>query len=192
MRGTGGYMARPESAAKKRDFSLAAAAKEELLVEQYLPLVRSRASALMGNGVEPEDLVQEGLIGLLHAIRAFDARRLVSFSTFAYRCITNRMLNSIQAAGKSRLSFRLEDGALADDPGSPTKQEDDPQEIIIVREQTEQWLHCMAAQLSDFEQQALRLYLSGYTYHEMAASLACTTKAVDNALQRARRKLRAQ
>ncbi len=191
MRGTGGRMAKPESAAKRENQSPLFATKEELLVERYLPLVRSRASALLGSGVEPEDLVQEGLIGLLYAIRAFDARRHVSFSTFAYRCVTNRMLNSIQSAGRSRSALGLEESGLLDEQGNPIQHDEDPQEIFIVREQTEHWLRCMAARLSDYEQQALRLYLSGYTYHEMAASLACTTKAVDNALQRARRKLRA-
>jgi RNA polymerase sporulation-specific sigma factor len=48
----------------------------------------------------------------------------------------------------------------------------------------------MGEQLSELERNILKLYLSGHTYEEMAAFFNLSTKSVDNALQRVRRKLR--
>jgi RNA polymerase sporulation-specific sigma factor len=167
------------------------AVSEGQVLERYLPLVRRRANAFRSMGVEPDDLVQEGLIGLLYAARAYQKDHGASFETFAYRCITNRLRTAVIAAGRTPLALRY-DGSLKPGGGElcSTLQQD-PEEIFIDREETQRWLDRMSSLLSGFEKQAIWLYLRGYSYQEMAASLQSTTKAVDNALQRARRKLRA-
>ena len=43
--------------------------------------------------------------------------------------------------------------------------------------------------LSRLEADALRLYLEGSSYEEMAEELGCDTKTIDNALQRVKRKI---
>ena len=158
---------------------------ENLLIERYMPLVRKRANSFRAQRVETDDLVQEGLIGLLSAIRAFDLSYGVAFSTFAYRCITNRMLSSVATAGKNHQELIL--GSYLD--GNVMLLQEDPQKILIDRERFQRWQDIVSKLLSSFEKEAFYLYLSGYTYQEMAASLQSTAKAVDNALQRAKRKL---
>lgn len=165
-------------------------AGENALLERYLPLVRSRANAYRQKGVETDDLVQEGVIGLLYAIRAYDHRFGTSFETFAYVCITNRLRTAVAAAGRKLETVSLDSYLPLGENSWNTMQEEDPQEIVISREQFGQWLQRVDACLSGFENQVIRYYLGGYSYQEMAQLLQSTTKAVDNALQRARRKLR--
>ena len=162
-----------------------------LLTERYMPLVRSRAHAFRASGVEADDLVQEGLLGLLYAIRAYDPSYNTSFATFAFTCVTNRMISTVRSVGRNPARLSLQDHSSACPEGLSGSLWDDPQEILDGREQVERWMVRAQSLLSAFEFNALRLYLSGYAYVEMAASLQATTKAVDNALQRARRKLRA-
>ena len=161
------------------------------LARRSIILVRRRARALLAGGLEIDDLAQEGMLGLIDAMKAYRPDRGASFRTFAYRCVTNRMLNLIAASGRnpSQVSFdhigNLEPLTEEQIPNAK-----DPQEILIQQENTFDWIHRARNLLSKTEREALRLYLGGYTYQEMAASLQCTTKAVDNALQRVRRKLR--
>jgi RNA polymerase sporulation-specific sigma factor len=65
-----------------------------------------------------------------------------------------------------------------------------PEEEIIIAEQMEELYGKIHALLSSFEQQVLTLYLSGHSYLEISQLLRTSPKAVDNALQRVRRKLR--
>ncbi len=158
--------------------------KEELQLQKWLPLVRSRANAFRGKGMEADDLIQEGLIGLLYAIRAYDADRGASFKTFAYICITNHLTSVMEKADK-----RIETVSIEDDDRQfiPDK---DPQEVVVSREYLENWLADACKHLSEREEKVFSLYLSGYSYHSMAEMLGISEKAVDNALCRAKSKLR--
>ncbi|WMJ84399.1 sigma-70 family RNA polymerase sigma factor [Oscillospiraceae bacterium LTW-04] len=166
------------------------AAGENGLLERYLPMVHSRANAFRQKGVETDDLIQEGVIGLLHAIRAYDHKYGASFETFAYVCITNRLRSAVATASRKLPIVSLESCPPWGENYWKTTQEEDPQEIVINREQLGQWLHRVDTCLSGFEHQVIRYYLGGYSYQEIARLLQSTTKAVDNALQRTRRKLR--
>lgn len=182
-----------DSAQQKNPVAQFATAKtdgDNALLERFLPLVRSRANAFRQKGVETDDLIQEGVIGLLYAIRAYDHRFGTSFETFAYVCITNRLRSAVATANRELPLVSLDSCPPSGESYWNTTQEEDPQEIVISREQFSQWLLRVDACLSDFEHQVIRFYLGGYSYQEIAQLLKSTTKAVDNALQRARRKLR--
>lgn len=165
-------------------------AGENGLLERYLPLVHSRANAFRKKGVETDDLIQEGVIGLLYAIRAYDHKFGTSFETFAYVCITNRLRSAVATASRKLPIVSLDSCPPWEENFWSPAQEEDPQEIVINREQYGQWLQRVDICLSGFEHQVIRYYLGGYSYQEIAQLLQSTTKAVDNALQRARRKLR--
>ena len=165
-------------------------ASESILLERYLPFVRSRVYAFRQKSIETEDLFQEGLIGLLYAIRAYNLDMGASFETFAYICITNRLRTAVAKADKMPEAVSLESCDIQDKHLVSRVSKEDPQEIFISREQINLWLAKADNCLSDLEKQVIRLYLSGYSYQEIAQTLFSTTKAVDNALQRARRKLR--
>jgi len=106
---------------------------EEMQLQNWLWLVRSRANSFREKGVETDDLVQEGVIGLLNAIRAYDASRGASFETFAYHCITNRMRSAVMSAVKFPGTISL------DSDDTELWAGDDPQETVVSKEYAENW-----------------------------------------------------
>jgi RNA polymerase sigma factor for flagellar operon FliA len=68
-------------------------------IEQYLPLVKRIAYHLMSRlppSVQQDDLIQAGLIGLLEALRNYDATQGASFQTYARIRIRGAMLDEIR------------------------------------------------------------------------------------------------
>ena len=159
------------------------------LVTRYLPMIRRRGARYFLPGMEVEDLAQEGLIGLLKAIRLY-AGRQSAFPTFAYLCVGSTMAAAAKAA-LSQKSRPLSDYATLEalEAGS-AEQPVSPEEEIIIAEQLAELEVKLRTKLSGFEQKALTLYLSGHSYTEISQLLHTSSKAVDNALQRVRRKLR--
>lgn len=166
---------------------------EEALVRRYTRLVHSVSRPFYLAGAEREDLIQEGLIGLLRAIRNYRPQVRASFQSYAAVCIRNTILNAIRdSAGKRNVSLddclSLESSLSTDFPVSSAAT-DSPEDSVIGREEKE-LLHRRVVQiLTPLEQQVLREYLRGLGYREIAANLGKTEKSVDNAIQRIRRKL---
>ena len=158
--------------------------KEELQLQKWLPLVRSRANAFRGKGIEAEDLVQEGMIALLDALRAYDADRGASFKTFAYVCITNHLTTVTERADKRVETVSIDDSGRDFIPGK------DPQELAVSRVYLKNWLIDAYKLLSPLEEKVLKLYLSGHSYRQISEVTEMSEKAVDNALCRAKHKLR--
>ena len=163
----------------------------EELFRRYLPLAKSRAARYRYPGVDAEDLVQEGMIGLFKAIRHFDPARQVPFRSFAFRCVSNQVSSAARAALNQKdplwdytsLSSEYEDESLA---GC----QEDPQATLAREEELAALRGRISSLLSAFEKETLQLYLCGYSYQDMASLLGCTPKAVDNSIQRVRRKLK--
>ena len=165
------------------------------LIERYTPLVCMRARAYARGVMDVDDVYQEGMIALLKAVRNYREDTAGSFRTFAAVCVNNKMLSAVtahmrdkNAPMRSYLSLRgreIPEDLLA--AGSP---ETDPEKLVIASEESAARNRRIENLLSPFERQVLRLYLSSYSYEEMSRQLGSSTKAVDNALQRVRRKLR--
>lgn len=163
------------------------------LITRYLPLVRHKVVGCYGPGLEQDDLVQEGLIGLLGAIRGFDPQRAGSFATYATQCITNRIYSAVRAALSPKHSPLRDYMSISPDAEGQAIQipsDDGPETSFIKKEDNELRDRRMQTLLSGYEQETLRLYLSGHTYQEISDLLHSSPKAVDNALQRVRRKLK--
>ena len=165
------------------------------LIDRYAPMAKSRARAFSRAGLEADDLAQEGLIGLLGAIRVYDSKQ-ASFSTFARLCIDRMLVSAVRQAGRQK-RIPTERLIAADGPEErPARasvtfgDENNPESILIAREEAERLRRRAGDTLSGFEYQVLSAYLSGESYEEIAQQLHTTTKSVDNALQRIRRKLR--
>ena len=145
-------------------------------------------------GLEQDDFVQEGLIGLFTAVKNYDAGRSASFRTYANLCIHSRMvscLNDLLSKKHLPLNYYLPIVSLNTSYQEILSQgESDPLVMYLRREEAQIRQEKIKTLLSGLEQETLTLYLSGHSYEEMAKLLHCTTKAVDNALQRVRRKLR--
>lgn len=161
------------------------------LMAGNLPLIRRKArSAAEVSGIEAEDLVQEGLIGFLQAVRTFDPESEAAFSTYAYTCILNAIRSVLRSAQKAsavpkNALIPIEDARELSEPVS------DPQEIVVGSDEASRMREMMDKQLSALEKEVLRLYLSGNSYSDIADVLSLSgSKAVDNALQRIRKKLK--
>lgn len=162
------------------------------LIERHLPWICRQARRYRTSGLEAEDLVQEGLLGLVAAVEGYDPQKGASFQTYCRLCATSKMQSGVEAASSGRqkplqdyVSMDLLEGQSASSP-----EEEDPFAAYIRREEVRQLWKQIDTLLSPLEQEALSLYLSGHSYKEMANLLNLSPKAVDNALQRARRKLR--
>ena len=166
------------------------------LTARYLPLIMAKASACRKVGLESDDLMQEGLLGLLGAAKTYDLAAGASFKTYAGVCIERRLQTACKAAARQKHSplnhfVPLNDVASKDvDIQFTSTKPVDPEAFVINREGLERVKRRIEETLSGLEFKVLSLYLSGRTYEEIADGLCITQKVVDNALQRIRKKLR--
>ena len=162
------------------------------LIVRFLPDIRAKASRYTPVGLEQEDLIQEGLIGLLQAVKGYDSTRNASFATFASRCILFRILGTVRLFLEQK-HLPLNNYLPIDSAqvlAELSDRDGDPLEAYLKQEEEQLRPQKIKTLLSGLEQETLTLYLNGLSYEEMAQQLGCATKAVDNALQRVRRKLR--
>ena len=172
------------------------------LLKRYHGFVRLKASSYFLAGGDSEDLVQEGLIGLYKAVRDFRADKETSFRSFAELCVTRQIITAIKTATRFKhaplntyVSFsHTPAGQDADSECTlgdalPGPSVDDPSVCVISTEELQSLVFTLGTGLSQLEADALRLYLEGSSYEQMAAELGCDTKTIDNALQRVKRKI---
>jgi len=179
-----------------RDAQQGSPEAEELLVTRYVRLVRACARPLFLAGGDSEDLIQEGMVGLLKAVRTYDQQRQARFRTYAEVCIRSRLLSAIRAAGRDKHS-PLNNSIPFDSPLIDTAEylslhRESPEDVLIGKEEWKERLYLLKDQLSGFETKILQLYLSGLSYGEIANRIGRPQKSVDNAVQRIRRKVARQ
>ena len=163
----------------------------DILAHRYRKLVRCCAHPYLLAGGDSEDLLQEGMFGLIKAMREFRADREASFQTFAEVCIRSRLCSVIRAsrAGKhSPLNESVPLNAFLLD-AQPQYSQLDPEDLLIDREKAAALLDQVRSQLSELEIRVLDLYLDGCSCGEIAATVGKPYKSVDNAVQRIRRKI---
>src|SRR6187431_778043 len=176
-------------------------ARDELM-RRYQGFVRLKASSYFLAGGDSEDLVQEGMIGLYKAVRDYRSDKETSFRSFAELCVTRQIITAIKTATRFKhsplntyVSFShtpagqesAGDCTLGDALPGPSV--NDPSVCVISTEELQSLVFCLGSGLSSLESEALRLYLEGNSYDEMADELGCDTKTIDNALQRVKRKI---
>ena len=169
---------------------------EELLVTRYYGLVRACARPLFLVGGDGEDLIQEGMFGLIQAIREYQAGKEASFRTYAEICIRSRLVSALRAAGRGK-HYPLNESISLDTPffdstsytsGALDPSHTDPELLIVDRDHVADLLESTRKQLSEFEAKILGYYLEGLSCHEIAKAVGKSPKSVDNAVQRVRRK----
>lgn len=174
------------------------------LIRRYRGLVRSRTRSYFLVGGDRDDIVQEGMIGLSKAIRDYDSGREASFRSFAELCVTRQIISAVKSSTRLKHSplngyvslsgpvSGAEDGERVFADVLAAREVCDPADLVLSAWETEFIARGVADALSKFEAEVLKLYSSGCSYTVIAARLGCHTKAVDNALQRAKRKMDAQ
>ncbi|MGH3114687.1 MAG: RNA polymerase sporulation sigma factor SigH [Gaiellaceae bacterium] len=173
----------------------------DALIRRYTGFVRLKASSYFLAGGESDDLIQEGLIGLYKAVRDFRPDKETSFRSFAELCITRQIITAIKTATRYKhaplntyVSFSQtpagqDDGECTLGDALPGPDVHDPAICVISTEELQSLVFCLGTGLSPLEADALKLYLEGNSYDEMAEQLGCDTKTIDNALQRVKRKV---
>ena len=173
----------------------------DVLMRRYTSFVRLKASSYFLAGGDSEDLVQEGLIGLYKAVRDFRTDKETSFRSFAELCITRQIITAIKTATRFKhaplntyVSFShtpagQEDGDCTLGDAIPGPAVNDPSVCVISTEELQSLVFSLGTGLSPLEHDALRFYMEGNSYEEMADLLGCDTKTIDNALQRVKRKI---
>src|SRR5918998_825290 len=174
----------------------------DALLRRYTGFVRLKASSYFLAGGESDDLIQEGLIGLYKAVRDFRADKETSFRSFAELCVTRQIITAIKTATRFKhqplnqyVSFshtpagQESDGDCTLGDALPGPHTNDPSVCVISTEELQSLVFCLGTGLSQLEADALRCYLEGLSYEQMADRLEVDTKTIDNALQRVKRKI---
>src|SRR5438128_11518234 len=172
------------------------------LIRRYTGFVRLKASSYFLAGGDSEDLIQEGLIGLYKAVRDFRTDKETSFRSFAELCVTRQIITAIKTATRFKHqplnqyvyfshtpAGQDTDGECTLGDALPGSIVDEPSIVVISTEELQSLVFTLGTGLSKLESDALRLYLEGSSYEEMADELDCDTKTIDNALQRVKRKV---
>lgn len=180
----------------------------DFLMNKYKNLVRSKAGRMYILGADREDLIQEGMIGLLKAIRDYDCGRDASFFTFAELCISRQIYSAVEAADRKKhsplnnyVSIYSGEEESSNQSGNENIKSPlvnslvdetnlSPEELLIDKEELRNLEQYMAKELSPLEKQVMELTLVGMGYVEIAKVLGRDEKSTDNALQRARNKMK--
>ena len=172
---------------------------EEILVTRYARLVRAVTRPYFLAGGDSDDLIQEGMVGLMKAVREFDSAKEASFRTFAEVCIRNRIYSVLRSANREKhsplnQSISIETPFFDTNPFATGAYHAmlNPEDLLIVREDTAALRQRVESQLSHFEKRVLALYLEGLTQREIAREVQKPPKSVENAVQRIRRKVARQ
>lgn len=173
---------------------------EETLYARYKQIVRSKARTYFLVGADREDIIQEGMIGLYKAVVDYQFDRQVSFRAFAELCITRQIITAIKSATRKKhiplntyISFNR--SVFDGDNERPlidvltSTRISDPEEVLIGRENYAAVADSIQNSLSKLERSALEWYLLGYSYQQIGEGLQISTKSVDNAIQRVKKKL---
>ncbi len=156
-----------------------------LLIAKIMPVAKAKASKLGGPRLSAEDLVQEGMLGFLDAVKSFKSEKGVPFKSYAETCINNRIVSAVRANFNNKNAALTNAVSIEEETSTLLSRSDDP--AIIVSEDIKNLLDGI---LTDFEKQVIELRLLDKSYAQIALSLDCSEKAVDNALQRIRKKIR--
>ncbi|MCD7921035.1 MAG: sigma-70 family RNA polymerase sigma factor [Clostridiales bacterium] len=169
----------------------------DYLLEKYKYLVRKKANALFLLGGDTDDLIQEGMIGLFKAVRDYD-EDAGSFFHFAELCISRQIYTAIESAARKKhgplnsyisLSSGSTDEGNVPIGGAVAANDQNPEQMMIDRENLDDFLSRIYDRLSVMEQRVMDYYLEGMNYRQIAEAMGMQEKSVDNALQRIRGKV---
>ncbi len=173
----------------------------DYLMVKYKSMVRKKARAMYLLGGENEDLIQEGMIGLIKAVRDFDVTQKTSFSSFAELCVSRQMYSAIESSNRKKhlplnsyISLYEDSEQEGEGRSLPlidtieSSKENDPEVLYFGKEYTEAFAEQLKELLSPLENHVLYLHLMGTDYRTIAELLGKSPKSVDNALQRIKTK----
>lgn len=174
---------------------------EEYLIHKYKEVVKSKSHLYFMVGADKEDIVQEGMIGMFKAIRGYNNEKEASFRTFAELCINRQIITAIKRATRLKhsplnTSVSLNKPISEDDDASQTLAEtlssdstSDPEALLLLKEVANYIVGNGSDIFSQMEMTVWGEYLHGRSYTDIARMMGKSPKAIDNAIQRTKRKL---
>lgn len=173
----------------------------DYIMDKYKSMVRKKARAMYLLGGENDDLIQEGMIGLIKAVRDYDSSHGASFASFADLCVSRQMYTAIEASKRKKhlpLNYYISLYEESEDEHDGKKtalidmiepvQENDPEALYFGKEYTEAFVEKLKCRLSPLENRVLYLHLLGTDYRKIAELLGKSPKSIDNAIQRIKTK----
>lgn len=181
----------------------------EYLIDKYKGLARSKATTYYIVGADRDDVIQEGMIGIFKAIRDYDPEGEASFRTFAELCVNRQIISAIKGANRQKHQILNEsvslnadgelDGADPDGPGGGQRPlaervadlspDMDPESLTLIKEVADYLKANGSVIFSPLENRVWEEMLRGRSYREIAFRLRKSTKTVDNAIQRIKKKV---
>ena len=163
-----------------------------LLIAKITPIAKAKASKHDGPRLSADDLAQEGMFGFLDAVKTFRPEKGVPFKAYAETCIHNRIISAVRASLNNKNAALTNAVSIDDELSRLFSRSGDPAVILAEKYGSELIRKIISTDLSDFEKKVIELRLLDKSYAQIAVSLDCSEKAVDNALQRIRKKIRSQ
>lgn len=172
---------------------------EDILIRRYVEMIRGKAHLYFIVGADSEDVIQEGMIGLFKAIHDYSGNREATFKTFAELCINRQILTAVKTASRRKhqpLNDSVSLSTPVDETGGGTLEESlggdmasNPEAVFMENTLSSLLTGENSTLFSSMERRVLKEYLAGKKYPEIAQSLGKSYKAVDNAMQRIRKKI---
>ena len=169
-----------------------------IIIEKYTPLINNIASKMIkyckNNGIDYNDLRQEGFIGLNYALSHFSEEKNTIFYTYVKKCIERKVLSAVISSNRQKHKF-LNDSLSYDDDDNILDKilkdvQNNPELIIENLELEENLINSIKKKLTNYEEQVFELMLTDFNYKEIADILDKDKKAIDNAIQRIRSKVK--
>lgn len=161
----------------------------EALIRQYRNVVEAIAAKYINSPLEYDDIIQEGMIGLLAAIKTFNNSNGAQFKTYAQTCINNSIQTALRKFNRKK---DIPIGSVIEYAEEEIPEENgviSAEDYYIAGESVSMLANTLKENLSEYENEVLRLHIVGCNYSEIAKRLSKTPKSVDNALQRIKKKL---
>lgn len=179
---------------------------EEALIRKYKGMIRAKSHLYFVMGADAEDVMQEGMIGMFRAIHSYDHEKQATFKTYAEICINRQILSAVKHAARMKYaplntSISLNTSVSTDNRSFGEKLDgtledsltagigDDPEAVLIMKEKMEGIENSGKGFFSEMESKVLVEFLQGKTCRQIAINMGKSAKSVDNAIQRARKKL---
>lgn len=165
---------------------------ENAIIKKYFGIAVYFSEIYFLPGGDADDVIQEGLIGLMEAARKYDSEKNVSFATFAGLCVSRKIISAIRSAARIKhtpLNSYISMDLYENESHNLTFNKYNPEEMLISRESTDNLFNKIEKILSHKEKTVLLCFLKNMSYREIAVKLGSNEKSIDNAMSRSRRKL---
>jgi RNA polymerase sporulation-specific sigma factor len=174
----------------------------EMIFQKYKPLIVETANKMYvyckKMGIEVNDLIQEGMVGLSNAINTFSESHETTFYTYASRCINRKIISYIIRMGRLKnkilndsVFLELYDEDQSNGFGKSLADNSyNPENILINEESKQEILDIIDNNLTEFEKEVINLKINGFKYKEIADMLGKDVKYIDNCIQKIKNKIR--